>query len=95
MAKYVCDYDQLSSAATKLSDAANVLKTDVSNYATNMTSSLSTWEGSAKNSFTKQCEGQVKLATAKADEALQLAQYIKTAIQEIQKTDEEIAALKI
>ncbi len=95
MAKYVCDYEQLNSAATKLNDAANVLRTDINTYAADITNSLSSWDGSAKGSFTKQCEGQVKLAVAKADEATLAAEYIKTAVQEIQSTDEELASLKI
>ena len=47
MAKYVCDFDQVISAGDKLCSTASDMTTAVSNYATKVTSDLSTWTGSA------------------------------------------------
>ena len=66
MAKYVCDFDQVIAAGDKLCSTASEMTTVVSNYATKVTSDLSSWTGSAKASFTTQCEGQVQIATANA-----------------------------
>lgn len=95
MSKYVCDYDQLLSVAKSLCSLGNELETNVSTYASNMTANLSSWNGSAKKNFIKQCNGQVDLATRKAQETVALGNFIQNAVEEIQKTEQELAQLTI
>jgi len=95
MAKYVCDVEQVTAAGEKLVTMASDLRSAVSNYAGTVTNDLSSWDGSAKSSFSKQCEAQVKLAQCNADEAQKIGEFIKSAAQSIQKLEDELAALNI
>lgn len=95
MAKYVCDFDQVISAADKLCSAASEMTTAVSNYATKVTSDLSSWTGSAKSSFTTQCEGQVQIATTNAQKMNAVGESIKKAAMSIQELETQLAAQSI
>ncbi len=95
MAKFVCDVEQVISAGDKLVSMASDLQSAVSNYSGTVTSDLASWDGSAKTSFTKQCDAQVALAQANAEEAQKIGEFIKSAAQAIQSLDDELAALNI
>lgn len=95
MAKFVCDVEQVTAAGDKLVSMASDLQSAVSNYSGTVTSDLASWDGSAKTSFTKQCEGQVALAKANAEEAQKIGEFIKASAQAIQSLDDELAALNI
>ena len=95
MAKYVCDFDQVIAAADKLCSTASEMTTSVSNYATKVTSVLSSWTGSAKSSFTTQCEGQVQIATASAQKMNSVGESIKKAAMSIQDLETQLAAQSI
>ena len=95
MAKYVCDYDQLNSIAESLHKIGGDLADNISTYASDMTTGLSSWNGTAKKTFLTKCDTQVELATAKANESIALGDFIKGAVDEIQKTDQELAQLTI
>lgn len=95
MAKYVCDYNQLNSTADSLIEHGGTLKENISTYESNMTAGLSSWDGTAKKTFLKQCSHQVDLATAKADETIKLGEFIKGAVEEIQKADQDLSQLTI
>ena len=95
MAKFVCDVEQVVAAGEKLISMASELKSAVSNYAGTVTSDLSSWDGSSKGSFTRQCEGQVKFAESNADEAQNIGEFIKSSAQSIQSLDDELATLNI
>lgn len=95
MAKYVCDFDQVIAAGDKLCSTATEMTTAVSNYANKVTSDLSSWTGSAKTSFTAQCEGQVQIATANAQKMNAVGESIKKAAMSIQELETQLAAQSI
>ena len=95
MAKFVCDFDQVIAAGDKLCSTASEMTTAVSNYATKVTSDLSSWTGSAKSSFTTQCDGQVQLATANAQKMNAVGESIKKAAMAIQELETQLAAQSI
>lgn len=95
MAKFVCDFDQVIAAGDKLCSTASEMTTAVSNYATKVTSDLSSWSGSAKGSFTTQCEGQVQLATANAQKMNAVGESIKKAAMAIQDLETQLASQSI
>ena len=94
MAKFVCDVEQVVAAGEKLITMSNDLNSSVSNYGT-VTSDLASWDGSAKNSFSKQCEAQVKLAQVNADEAKKVGEFVKASAQAIQSLEDELATINI
>ena len=95
MSKYVCDFDQVIAAGDKLCSTASEMTTVVSNYATKVTSDLSSWTGSAKASFTTQCEGQVQIATANAQKMNAVGEAIKKAAMSIQELETQLASQSI
>lgn len=95
MAKYVCDFEQVYAAGEKLCSMAMDLESSVSNYGSKISGDLSSWTGEAKGNFTTQCEGQVQLATAGAQKANELGEFIKEASKSIQALDDELASLSI
>ena len=95
MAKYVCDFDQVIAAGDKLCSTASEMTTAISNYSTKVTSDLSSWTGSAKASFTTQCEGQVQIATANAQKMNAVGEAIKKAAMSIQELETQLASQSI
>lgn len=95
MAKYVCDFDQVISAADKLCSTASEMTLAVSNYANKVSSDLSSWTGNAKGSFTTQCEGQVQIATANAKKMNDIGESIKKAAMSIQELETQLATQNI
>lgn len=95
MAKFVCDVEQVVAAGEKLITMSNDLNSSVSNYHGTVTSDLASWDGSAKNSFSKQCEAQVKLAQVNADEAKNVGEFVKASAQAIQSLEDELATINI
>ena len=95
MAKFVCDYAQVTAAGEKLIQAASDLTTATNNYSSTITSDLSGWTGDAKNSFTTTCTAQVTAATEKAKYMNDFGEFIKSASQKIQALDDELASISI
>lgn len=95
MAKYVCDFDQVIAAGDKLCSTASEMTTAVSNYSSKVTSDLSSWNGSAKSSFTAQCDGQVQIAAANAQKMNAVGESIKKAALSIQELETQLASQSI
>ena len=95
MAKFVCDFSQVTSIGEKLCTAATDIETSISGYASQIESDLSSWSGSAKSSFQTTCNSQVETAKASAEYINNLGEFIKQASQNIESLDGELAALEI
>ena len=95
MAKFVCDYAQVTAAGEKLVQAASDLTSATTTYSSNIESDLSGWTGSAKSSFETQCKAQITTATEKAKYMNEFGEFIKTASQKIQELDDSLASLSI
>lgn len=95
MAKFVCDYAQVTAAGEKLIAAASDLSSATSTYSTNISSDLSGWTGTAKDSFSTQCTTQTTTASEKAKYMNEFGEFIKSASQKIQQLDDELASITI
>ena len=95
MAKFVCDYEQVTSIGEKMCQAATDVSTSVSSYSSSIESDLSTWTGVAKESYQATNSDQAQLAMKDADYINSLGEFIKDASSQIQKLDDELAGLSI
>lgn len=95
MAKYVCDFSEVNRIASELCDLASSLNSNLSNYNSRISSDLSSWNGSAKGTFTSQCDGQVTIAKANADILNELGAFIKSSAASIQQVEDELSNLSI
>ena len=95
MAKYVCDYAQVSAAGDKVIEAASELLQATSTYSSNISSDLSGWTGEAKNTFVSQSSSKEKVATTKAERMNEFGEYIKEVSSQIQELDETLAGIRI
>ncbi|MBP5678781.1 MAG: hypothetical protein J6X28_03010 [Bacilli bacterium] len=95
MAKFVCDFGQVSAAGDKMISAASDLKTATTTYASNIESDLSGWNGDAKSSFMTTCNTQTAAATVEAQEMNDFGEFVKSSAQQIQELDDQLAAISI
>ena len=95
MAKYVCDFDTVISAGQSMIQAANELSSSTTTYSSKIESDLSSWAGTAKDSFTTKFSSQIEDSTKRAQEVSELGEYIVTAAQSIQQLDETLASVNI
>lgn len=95
MAKYVCDYGQVTAIGNKLIENSNTLVDAANSYSSSIEGSLSSWSGAAKNSFSSQSSAEVDKVKAKADEMKAFGEFIINAAKSIQELDEELANVRI
>lgn len=95
MAKFVCDYAQVSAAGDKLISAASTLTSATTTYGANIESDLQGWTGDAKNAFMTTCKSQVDVASAKAANINAFGEFVKSSAQKIQELDDQLAALSL
>lgn len=95
MAKYVCNFDQVIAAGDKLCSTASEMQTAISNYSSKVASDLSSWNGSAKDSFTTQCDSQIQQALANAKKMNDVGKAIKRAAQSIQELETQLSTQSI
>ena len=95
MAKYVCDYDQVTKIGENLCKSAEDVKTAVNTYSSSIESDLSSWTGVAKDSYSTTNNEQVQTTIKDAEYVNALGEFIKDASSQIQAKDEELAGLGI
>lgn len=95
MAKYVCDFEAVTSAGEKICQAASDIDSSVSNYSSNIESDLSGWSGTAKSSFQSSNTQLVSTANENAEYINSLGKFIKKASESIEQLEEELASLSI
>ena len=95
MAKYVCDFEQVYSIGDKVCQAVSEIENSVTTYSSRIESDLSTWSGSAKDSFTRTNSEQVKLATTDLTYVKELGEFIKSSARSIQELEEQLGTLTI
>ena len=95
MAKYVCDFDQVYALGEKVCETVSTLENSVNSYSSKITSDLSTWTGTAKDSFITTNNEQVSLAKNDLTYVKELGEFIKSASRSIQQLEEELAGLSI
>ena len=95
MAKYICDYAQVSAAGDKVIEAANELLQATSNYSTKLSQDLSGWSGAAKTSFESQNSNREQVAISQAKRMGEFGEFVKDSSNQIQSLDETLASLQI
>ena len=95
MAKYVCDFAQVSAAGDKVIEAANELLQTTSTYSSNIQQDLSGWSGQAKNNYSTQNSGREAIAVAKAQRMNEFGEFIKEASNQIQELDDTLAGIQL
>ena len=95
MAKYVCDFAQVTATGEKLCQSAADVLSSVNTYAARIDGDLSSWSGSAKSSFESTNSSQIETARSDAEYINALGEFVKQASSSIQKVEEELANLTI
>lgn len=95
MAKYICDFSEVNRIGSELCALAKDLKTDVEDFNTKIQSDLSGWTGTASGNFSGQCSAQVAIATANAEMAQELGDFIKSAASSIQEVEDQLGSMSI
>ena len=95
MAKYVCDTDTVKSIGEKLCQTASDISNGVQSYSSSIESDLSTWTGTAKESFNSSNATYVTTAKTDATYINALGEFVKNAAESIQSLEDELAGLLI
>ena len=95
MAKYVCDFGEVTSIGNQVCDAVSTLEAAVNTYSSRIESDLASWTGIAKDSFNTTNAEQVAMATADLTYVRELGEFIKTCSKSIEDLENELATLSI
>ena len=95
MAKFVCDFEQVTSIGEKLCQSSKELESSISTYSSSMESGLSSWSGSAKEAFQNTNNELIQVASSDFSNINDLGEFIKKASSSIQSLEEELSNLQI
>ena len=95
MAKYVCDFQTVTSLGDKLCSISADTTREIDSYNSQISSCLSSWSGNAKNSFEKANKSQVDSTKNEIKKLNELGEFIKKSAKSIQSLDDELARRKI
>ncbi len=95
MPKYVCDFAQVTDAGNKLIDAASQMRESINRYSSGIDSSLSSWDGQAKNSYSRQSTSQTEIVNKKADYLSEFGEFIVNASNKISELEDELSSIRI
>lgn len=95
MAKYVCDFQSVTTIGEKLCQVSSDISASINNYSSTIEKDLSSWSGVAKNSFESTNTAQVSNAKEYSKYINLLGEYIKGVSKGIETLENELASLKI
>lgn len=95
MAKYVCDFAQVSEAGNKLIEAASQMRESINRYSSGIDGSISSWSGQAKSSFERQSSNQASVVNKKADYLNDFGEFIVKASNSISDLESELSSIRI
>ena len=95
MAKYVCDFEVLTSVGDQLVKSASDLTSASNDYAGKFDSSLTSWQGSSKTMLSTQHKGQIEIANAKAQYINEFGEFVKQTSQSMQELESQLSGLNI
>ena len=95
MARYVCDFAQVRENGENLCSTAKDLTAAISSYSSEMDSALAKWSGDAQQSFDSANLDKIEEANAVADYVNSLGEFVKSAAEQIEKLETELASLTI
>lgn len=95
MAKYVYDFNQINTIASKLISSAADLTKSTNKFVSDVETELATWTGDAKNFFDEQTRIQAKYSLLKAHSYNCLGEYLKAHVQKIDNLEQSLSNNKI
>lgn len=95
MAKYVCDFDEVNKIADELKNIANNMNTDITEFETELNQALSGWKGKSSDTFATENSEYVNLIKKQIEYLNEASDFLKNAVQNIEETEENLAALSI
>ncbi len=95
MAKYVCDFETVTSIGEQLIESSNDMASSVKSYSSTIDNDLNSWDGKAKSSYKTINDGQIEAANNNSQEMEALGTFIKGASEAIENLETNLAALDI
>lgn len=95
MAKYVCDFDVVTSVGTKMGEIASSITSSINTYSSSIGNDLSSWEGNAKSSFEKTNNEQIETAKKVATYVNEKGEFILKVANSIEALESELSSLTI
>lgn len=92
MAKYVCDFETVTSVGNSIKEAGNGLLAETNKYSSSIDTSLSVWSGTAKETAMKQVNEQSAKYVSSAMNVVAYGQYLIDVSNEIEKTESELSS---
>lgn len=92
MAKYVCDFETVTSVGNSIKEAGNGLLAETNKYSSSIDTSLSVWSGTAKETAMKQVNEQSAKYVSSATNVVAYGQYLIDVSNEIEKTEDELSS---
>ena len=92
MAKYVCDFETVTSVGNSIKEAGNDLLAETNKYSSSIDTSLSGWSGTAKETAMKQVNEQSAKYVSSAMNVVAYGQYLIDISNEIEKTESELSS---
>lgn len=95
MAKYVCDFDVVTSVGTKMGEISSSITSSINTYSSSIGNDLSTWTGNAKSSFETTNNKQIETSKEVAKFVNEKGEFILKVAKSIEALESELSSLKI
>ncbi len=95
MSKYICDYNAVMDAGSKLCDISKKINLESNKYYAGIDSDLANWTGVAKDSFTLSNNSQFEIMRYQASYLNALGEYVKKSSERIETLDSELSKMEI
>lgn len=92
MAKYVCDFETVTSVGNSIKEAGNGLLAETNKYSSSIDTSLSGWSGTVKETAMKQVNEQSAKYVSSAMNVVAYGKYLIDVSNEIEKTEGELSS---
>lgn len=95
MAKFICEFSEVTSIGKKITSAAKDFTSATNTYSNSIDTELSGWTGDAKNSFTSKKNGFVNSNLTDCNYISEFGEFIVSAAQKIEELESELSNLSI
>ncbi len=95
MAKYVCDFEQVTSIGDEVCNLVSDTRSALDTYSSGIENNLSSWSGDAKSAFSSTSSSVVTQTKTDLEYVTALGNYIKACAQAVQTVEEKLTEMKI
>ena len=95
MAKFVCDFEQVSACSKKLLSESEAMINVINNMDTSVDKNLAEWTGYTHDEFISSIENKKNDLLNYANVSIQLSEFLSTVSQAIMTLEEELASMTI